>query len=168
MATKNPRISVMLKPESDVILSRLAAATKQSKSSIIAEFLEDTCMPMFERMVVVLEAAATATDGAKAAAKQGFADAEEKLLGIVGMSTELFEVASAPLMAETKPKRTDGRTRERPPARPDSAQRPPYVTRGSGTPNDDRTLTLPEIPPLSEAPKSIKRASKPSKAKGRG
>lgn len=125
-------------------------------------------MPMFERMVVVLEAAATATDDAKAAAKQGFADAEEKLLSVVGMSTELFEVAARPLLAEAKPKRTDGRTRQRPPARPDSAQRPPHVTRGSGTPNDDRTLTLPEIPPLPPLPKAIKRASKPSKAKGRG
>ena len=135
MATKNPRISVMLKPESDAILSRLSAVTKQSKSSIIAEFLEDTCMPMFERMVVVLEAAATATDDAKAAARQGFADAEEKLLGVVGMTTDLFDQASRPVLEEAEAKRTDGRTRKRPPARPDSPPRPPHVTRGSGTPN---------------------------------
>ena len=135
MATKNPRISVMLKPESDVILSRLSAVSKQSKSSIIAEFLEETCMPMFERMVVVLEAAANATDEAKAATRQGFAEAEEKLVGVLGMTTDLFDQASRPVMEEAATERTDGRARKRPAARPDPASRPPHVTRGSGTPN---------------------------------
>lgn len=128
MATKNPRISVMLRPESDVILSRLSAVSKQSKSSIIAEFLEETCMPMFERMVVVLEAAANATDEAKAATKQGFADAEEKLLGVIGMTTDLFDQASRPVMDEAAAKRTDGGTRKRHSARPDSAAPPPCNT----------------------------------------
>lgn len=135
MATKNPRVSVMLKPESDAILTRLSLATKQSKSSLIAEFLEETCMPMFERMAIVLEAAATATDDAKVRAKQGFADAEQKLLAVVGMTTDLFDHASRPLMDEAASARTDGRTRKRPPARPEPAPLPPLVTRGSGTPN---------------------------------
>ena len=132
MATKNPRISVMLKPESDVILTRLSAVTKQSKSSIIAEFLEDTCMPMFERMVVVLEAAATATDDAKAAARQGFAEAEEKLLGVVGMANDLFDTASRPFLedAEKAPGRPGRRGRAATPAAGAEPARPPPCNTG--------------------------------------
>lgn len=137
MATKNPRVSVMLKPESDAILTRLSAATKQSKSAIIAEFLEDTCMPMFERMVIVLEAAATATDDAKAAAKQGFADAEQKLLGVVGMTTDIFDGAARTLVEHQKAPGGRALSDEapRPSEAADGPARPPHVTRGSGTPN---------------------------------
>lgn len=177
MATKNPRISVMLKPESDAILTRLSAATKQSKSSIIAEFLEDTCMPMFERMVIVLEAAATATDDAKAAAKQGFAEAEEKLLGVVGMTTDLFDTVSRPIL-ESAEKATGGTGRggraAARAARPEPAQ-PPHVTRGSGTPNTGtKTATSPMKERSKKAPEEntplnrLKRPSKASKPKVKG
>jgi len=94
-------------------------------------------MPMFERMVVVLEAAANATDEAKATAKQGFADAEEKLLGVLGMTTDLFDVASQPLLQDAE-KATDQTGRAgRAAARAAGLEpaRPPHVTRGSGTPN---------------------------------
>ena len=178
MATKNPRISVMLKPESDVILTRLSAATKQSKSSIIAEFLEDTCMPMFERMVLVLEAAATATDDAKAAARQGFADAEEKLLGVVGMTTDLFDVAARPLVApqEKAPGvRPTSDSRRRPSEAADGPARPPHVTRGSGTPNRQAKAYIAPMktgsnaPSVKEAPpKRVKRPSKALKPKVEG
>ena len=180
MATKNPRISVMLKPESDVILTRLSAVTKQSKSSIIAEFLEDTCMPMFERMVTVLEAAATATDDAKAATRQGFAEAEEKLLGVVGMTTDLFDRASAPILEQaaeatgrTGLERTAGAaaTPERIEACPEPA-RPPHVTRGSGTPNTSKKADISPMKTGSSVgsgeegpPKRVKRPSKALKPK---
>lgn len=165
MATKNPRISVMLKPESDQILSRLSAVSKQSKSSIIADFIEETCMPMFERMVIVLEAAANASEDAKAVAKQGFADAEKKLLDVVGITTDLFEEASAPLFNEEKalpsgagqaPRNTRG-----------AAARPPHVTRGSGTPNRAKKApTTSIVGKKTITPKPIKRASTASQKKG--
>lgn len=176
MATKNPRISVMLKPESDQILTRLSAVTKQSKSSIIAEFLEDTCMPMFQRMVTVLEAAFTATDDAKAAAMQGFADAEEKLLNVVGMTTDLFDAASRPILeqsveatGQTGQERTAGATAT--PERIESGlepARPPHVTRGSGTPNTVARASKSPMKPgsdgkASQAPPS-NRLKRPAKA----
>lgn len=174
MATKNPRISVMLKPESDAILTRLSAVSKQSKSSIIAEFLEDTCMPMFERMVVVLEAAATATDGAKAAARQGFADAEEKLLGVVGMTTDLFDIAARPILEDAAEAtgRTGRRGRAATPAAGEEPARPPHVTRGSGTPNRQAKADIAPMKTRSKAlpvkespPKRVKRPSKALKPK---
>lgn len=168
MATKNPRISVMLKPESDDILTRLSVATKQSKSSIIAEFLEDTCMPMFERMVMVLEAAATATDDAKAAAKQGFIDAEQKLLGIAGMTTDLFDVAARPLVAhqEIAPgMRPTSDSRARPSEAADRPARPPHVTRGSGTPNTaTKTANSPMKTGSKKAPEQNTPSNRPKRA----
>jgi hypothetical protein len=177
MATKNPRISVMLKPETDAILSRLAAVSKCSKSSIIAEFLEDTCMPMFERMVIVLEAAATASDDAKAAARQGFADAEQKLLGIVGMTTDLFESASAPLVEKGQIEALGGSVRAgRAAARaggPEPTQ-PPYVTRGSHPVNNRKIAkttakVIPDPAPVQKPPsKAAKRPVAASKPKTKG
>lgn len=168
MATKNPRISVMLKPETDVILSRLSAVSKQSKSSIIADFIEDTCMPMFERMVIVLEAAANASEDAKAAAKQGFVDAEKKLLDVVGITTDLFDQAAAPIMNDERAprRRTAGRTDG---TLAGAAARPPHVTRGSGTPNrPNKAPTKPTVAQKTTTLKAVKRASKASQAKGRG
>lgn len=166
MATKNPRVSVMLKPESDQILARLSAISKQSKSSIIAEFLEDTCMPMLERMVVVLEAAATASEDAKAAAKQGFADAEQRLLGVVGMTTDLFEQAAAPIMRDAKELSGGvGMARAAPPR---ATALPPYVTRGSGTPNMEKMTTNSPIGLAGATSKRVKRASGASKTKVKG
>lgn len=130
----------MLTPSSDAILTRLSKASKKSKSAIIAEFLEDACMPMFERMALVLEAAATATGEAKAAAKQGFQEAEEKLLGVAGLTIDLFDQASRPLLDDAERiKRRSGRgSASAVPAA--GASRPPHVTRGSGTPkSSDKT-----------------------------
>lgn len=183
MATKNPRVSVMLTPSSDAILSRLAKASKKSKSGIIAEFLEDTCMPMFERMAMVLEAAATATDEAKSATRQGFADAEEKLLSVAGLTMDLFDQASKPLLdsaEKIKRRSSTGRAlaggRAAAPSKgADRAQRPPHVTRGSGTPKStDKTANLPmkagskAAAAKKTSPNASKRPAKASKSKTKG
>ena len=184
MATKNPRVSVMLKPSSNAILDRLCAVSGQSKSGLIAEFLEDTCMPMFERMVIVMEAASTATDEAKAAARQGFQDAEDKLLSVAGLTSDLFDVAARPILEDAErikrrasPSRVAraGRAATRA-GDPAPAARPPLVTRGSGTPNmPNCTCTVNarerfEDPscPVHFPAKAIKRPAKASKAKSKG
>lgn len=142
----------MLKPSSAAILTRLAKVTKTSKSALIAEFFEDTCMPMFERMATVLEAASTASDEAKAAARQGFQEAEEKLLGVAGLSMDLFDQSARPLLDEAEkisrrasPGRASrGDASAAPSGGADGAKRPPHVTRGSGTPKSaDKTAKLP-------------------------
>lgn len=138
MATKNPRISVMISPESNDILTRLCAVTNQSKSGLIGEFLEQSCMPMFERMAVVLEAAANATDEAKVALVQGMLSAEQKLHSVIGLTTDLFDQAALPvsqsegLATAPPPPAAEARTEAAPATVP---PRPPHVTRGSGTPN---------------------------------
>lgn len=114
-------------------------------------------MPVFERMVMVLEAAAIATDEAKEATKQGFVDAEEKLMSFVGMREEMFgifdtasqtlsqsedAVTSSPARSESEDSRT-GDSAFTQDGQPEA--RPPYVTRGSGTPKtQNRTNITPD------------------------
>lgn len=178
MATKNPRISVMLSPQSNDILTRLAVVTKQSKSGLIGEFLEESCMPMFERMAVVLEAAANATDEAKVALVQGMLHAEQKMHSLVGLTHDLFDQASFSVTAAERqtapppPPAAGARTEA---AAPAAAPRPPHVTRGSGTPNTPSkpsklTAKAPSttMPPKNRPAKALKRPATASKQKTGG
>jgi hypothetical protein len=178
MATKNPRISVMISSQSNDILTRLCAVTKQSKSSLIGQFLEESCMPMFERMAVVLEAAANATDEAKIALVEGMLQAEQKLHSVVGLTSDLFDQAALPVMpserltAAPPPPAAAARTEA---AQPAASTRPPHVTRGSGTPNTatkaDKSLmkTGSSLGSIKEStPKRVKRPSKALNTKVRG
>ena len=173
----------MLTPASNAILDRLCSVTGQSKSGLIAEFLEDTAMPMFERMVIVLEAATTATDEAKAAARQGFQDAEDRLFGIAGLTSDLFDIASRPILddAERITRRASssrvGRSARAAgdAAGPAPAALPPHVTRGSGTPNAATEMSNSPMKPGSDvedtqniSENSSKRPSKALKPKSRG
>lgn len=167
MATKNPRISVMISSHSNDILTRLCAVTKQSKSGLIGEFLEESCMPMFERMAVVLEAAANATDEAKVALVQGMLQAEQKLHSVVGLTNDLFDQAVFPVMpaerltAAPPPPAAAARTEA---AQPAASPRPPHVTRGSGTPN---TPSKPSKTPAKAIPVASSLKNRPAKASKR-
>jgi hypothetical protein len=181
MATKNPRISVMLNPSSDAILRRLSDLTGQSKSSIVAEFLEDTCMPMFQRMIPVLEAAATASEEAKAATKQSFVEAENRLMEVLGVTEDLFDTVSKPLLDDAEkirrraPKVRDGGDALVAPSRPAPEVLPPHVTRGSGTPNKGKSKAKTTMKTgsnevlIKKASKNqLKQASEPFKRKVKG
>jgi predicted DNA-binding protein len=109
MATKNTRISVMLKPEVAEILFRLSKLTKQSQSSIIGEIIEVTS-PTFERMIILLEAAKSASANVLVDAKASLEDAEKKALDLLGISETLFDRTEA------------------------AFNLPPHVTRGSHLP----------------------------------
>ena len=56
MPAVNPRLSVTLKPSTAALLARLCSLTGNSQSSTVGELLT-TCEPVFERMVLVMEAA---------------------------------------------------------------------------------------------------------------
>ena len=56
MPTLNPRLTITLQPQLAAILRRLSQLTGNSQSSMIGELLADS-LPIFERMVEVLEAA---------------------------------------------------------------------------------------------------------------
>ena len=144
MAGTNPRISVTLKPSLDAAIRRLSEATGQSKSSLVAEILEQA-EPVFARMATVIEAAKTATKEAKERMAANLDEAQSKLEVHLGLVNDLFEEHTADLIGDMeqigrrKAKgatggRTDGRAAPaRPPARrpslestPGGSRPPPY------------------------------------------
>lgn len=148
MAGTNPRISVTLKPSLDAAIRRLSEATGQSKSSLVAELLEQA-EPVLMRMATVIEAAQTATKEAKERMAANLDEAQTKLEAHLGLVQDLFEEQTADLIGDLeqigrrKAKgatggRTDGRAAPaRPPARSPSPEstpggsRPPRLTGGS-------------------------------------
>lgn len=143
MPAINPRISVTVTPEVDALLARLSAISGASKSSIIGDLVV-TSVPVLDRMATIIEAAATAKAEMHTQTLENLVAAESKFAELLGSSRQLFDELTLPFAqvsevlgeAEAAPERTHGRTRQRPPARADSAPRPPLVTRGSGTPEN--------------------------------
>lgn len=151
MPAVNPRVSVTLKPSLDAILKRLSDVSGQSKSSIIAELLEQS-EPVFARMATILETAKTATQEAKERMAANLEEAHARLVEQAGVVGDLFEEQTADLVDELE---SIGRRKGRGAgARPATAQRgrtgsgtlgqamreasaqaldTPLVTRGSGT-----------------------------------
>lgn len=141
MPATNPRISVTVTPAVEAVLTRISASTKQSKSAIIADLLESS-MPVFERMATVLEAAAHAKDTLRSQASKDMEEAEARLHQILGVTMDIFEESTAPILENAKQvqrraaRGQTGRSGRAAAAAAglESATRPPYVTRGSGTP----------------------------------
>lgn len=92
MPTSKPRITITLEPHAHEVLSRLSSASRQSMASIVTEIL-DTAIPSLERVVVVLERAATASqevrDGVAAAVERAERELMPTLLAAAGQS-DLF------------------------------------------------------------------------------
>ena len=99
MAGTNPRISVTLKPSLDAAIRRLSEATGQSKSSLVAEILEQA-EPVFARMATVIEAAKTATKEAKERMAANLDEAQSKLEVHLGLVNDLFEEHTADLIGD--------------------------------------------------------------------
>lgn len=170
MAGTNPRISVTLKPSLDAAIHRLSEATGQSKSSLVAEILEQA-EPVFARMATVIEAAKTATKEAKERMAANLDEAQSKLEVHLGLVNDLFEEHTADLIGDMeqigrrKAKGAGGRThgsgatRARPPApspvSTPGASRPPRLTGGSH-------------PSTQEKKQARKRPAKPSPARKGG
>lgn len=92
MTTKNPRLTITLKPATSAQLVALSRLTGQSQSSLIAEILESSS-PVFDRMIQVLEAATQAKQELKhrmASDLEGAQGRLEQQLGIVMNDFDAF------------------------------------------------------------------------------
>lgn len=101
---KSPRVMVSIKPQQYEVLSRLAAASDQSMSSILAE-LWDVSAPVMARVAHMLEEARAAKESVRegireateAAAKEIRPQAEKVLL-----TFDLFEQAMKETLADAR------------------------------------------------------------------
>ena len=97
MPTLNPRDSVTLQPGLAAVLRRLSELTGNSQSALIGELLAES-QPLFERMAVVLEAAAKIKDRANEDIREGLERAQANLEGQLGLVLDDFDVASRPIL----------------------------------------------------------------------
>jgi hypothetical protein len=139
MPAVNPRIQVTLKPSLHAVIKRLSEATGNSMSSLVSEFLEPN-EAVFERMVLIIEAAASARDEVKEKIARNMDEVQSQIESKLGLTLDLFEASTEDLLKEVE---TVGR-RRRPPARSAQAREAgrrsakptaaPSLTGGSGTP----------------------------------
>ena len=90
MATKNPRLTITLKPELSEHFRRLSDLTGQSQSSIISELLAGS-EPVLERMIRVLEAAGAAKGAIRGRGARGLDDAQQQLEGVLDIACGGFD-----------------------------------------------------------------------------
>ena len=137
MPTNNPRVNVTLRPDTYARLQALSRATGNSMSNLVATLL-DTQAEVFDRLVVVLEAADRAKEEAKAALggaalSAELALAQERIENQLGIVFDLAEAETADLLEKaSQVQRRAGRGGRAAPASPARRGRPgpPPTNRG--------------------------------------
>jgi hypothetical protein len=97
MPTANPRISITLKPSLAAVLRELSELAGNSQSAMVAELLE-TSQPVFEKMVLVMRAAAKVRDAAKEEMAAGLERAQRRLEQQLGLLSDEFDAVSRPVL----------------------------------------------------------------------
>lgn len=100
MPTKNPRLSVTLTPELGAVLDRLSALTGNSKSALVADLLGEA-VPIFQRMITVLEAAHTLkaqASGGMAEIGAGLARAQARMESQLGLCLDHLDEGVRPIL----------------------------------------------------------------------
>lgn len=106
MSTTKPRITITLEPVTALQLKRISELTGNSQSSMVSEVLEQA-VPVFERLIKILEAAELAKQSAKLAQRsvklksvQGLDDAQRRIEAQLSLAIEDFDNGTAPLLDE--------------------------------------------------------------------
>ena len=106
MSTTKPRITITLEPVTALQLKRISELTGNSQSAMVSEVLEQA-VPVFDRLIKVLEAAELAKQSAELAKQSvrvqsvGNLDAAQKRIERqMGLVLEDFDESTAPLLKE--------------------------------------------------------------------
>jgi hypothetical protein len=97
MPTKNPRLTITIEPTLSAQLRRLSELTGNSQSKLIAEMLEGSGA-IFERLILVLEAAKTAKESIRGKVAEDIGDAQARIENQLGLILEDFDQTTAPLL----------------------------------------------------------------------
>lgn len=110
MPTLNPRLTVTLEPSTAAQLRRMSELTGNSQSKIVSELLTQSA-PVFDRLIAVLEAAASAQSAAKEETATRLERAQSKIEEQLGIVMDLFDDGARPLLdaAEKIHRRSRGR-----------------------------------------------------------
>lgn len=138
MSTTKPRITVTLEPRTYEVLSRLSAVGGESMSALVGQFVE-VSLPTLERLVVVLERAASAPEEARAGLAAAVKRAERTLLPALMQAQDMGDLFLMDAERATPVEVPPSVPAQRVPASasPPVSKRlkdPRLVTRGSGGP----------------------------------
>ena len=166
MPAVNPRISVSVTPPVDALLLRLSRVTGQSKSAIIGGLVETT-IPVLQQLADVPEAAVIAKDEMHIKVLENLVSVQAQMGDLLGAANQLFGDATAPLVhAEEDAEASEAAYRSELASEDRMAQtppRPPYVTRGSGTPKSPPQTSNPPMKAASSKASSKNTPAKPPK-----
>jgi hypothetical protein len=101
MSTAKPRITITLEPRVYEVLRRLSAASGDSMSAIVTDFL-DVAVPPMERMVVVLEQANSLPAKTKEGLRGSILRAEAKLLPAVAALADQNDLFLAEVLRDVE------------------------------------------------------------------
>lgn len=101
MPTKNPRLTVTLKPATSAQLCELSRLTGDSQSSIIADILEKSA-PVFDRVIKVLAAAEQAKAELKGRMASDLDEAQSKIERQLGLALEGLDEFTGSLLEEVE------------------------------------------------------------------
>ena len=122
MPTTKPRITITLSEHQHAVLSKMSALGKDSMSTIVVDML-DTMLPVLERVVIALQAAADAPIELRNGMVKSFEKAEKEVSGYMAAAMGQLDLL-VPLNSEGV---------AQPPSRPAAAPksgRPPPTNRG--------------------------------------
>lgn len=157
MPTSNPRVSVTLTPAVAAVLKEMCSLTGESQSATVAGLLEMS-IPVFERVVVALRAAASIKGTATSEIAAGLERAQDKLEQQLGLQLDEMDQVIRPLL-----ERAEEVSRRRPGQAPGGGKR----SAQPGAPKGRKAVVTPV--PLTGGSGPLKRAKKhPGKAVGRG
>lgn len=119
MSTSKPRITITLEESTAERLRRVSELTGNSQSKLVSEVLQQADA-VFDRLIVVLEAAEQAKKKLSRASVQGLAAAQRRVEAQLGLAMEDFNEATEPFLALGGQKRVrEGSPRGEGPARAD-------------------------------------------------
>lgn len=101
MPTKNPRLTITLKPSLAAQLRTLSELTGNSQSSLISELL-DGSGPVFDRLIAVLQAAKVAKDSMKGKLIEDMDRAQQQIEGAFGLALDSFDTGTKSLFDEVE------------------------------------------------------------------
>lgn len=137
LPTKNPRVAVTLKPSTDAVLRALSRLSKRSVSGIIGDMVEQG-VPIFERVVRLMQAAQDAKEGASARVVEGLGAAQDHIEAQLGLIEGDLTARTGDLLNGLEDIQRRGRSEGA--SRAAAAPRPPLLTGGVDTPANRRGI----------------------------
>lgn len=110
MATSNPRLTITLTPTTAARLRRMSELTGNSQSAMISELLDGSGQ-VFDRLIVLLEAAHTAREAVTDETVAGLDRAQAKIEEQLGLVLENMDEGARPLLEHAEAIRRRARRR---------------------------------------------------------